>query len=313
MDQPSSLSSSGQQQGSGINSSASSFVSPSPGSSSASVLLGPSSSVYRHSIAPRSSSLVIRRRRSSSDSKGDDENQHNTPTLTSSSSSSSCINGATTPDSSGRQQLLLSSPPRSSRSSLIDSAARAQSRSARKLNDSMVYLDGPQIYTCAQCRTHLTSHDEIISKSFHGRHGRAYLFDDCVNVTIGPAEDRILITGLHSVCDIFCKRCKNLVGWTYYRAYEDSQKYKEGKFIVEKINLHLEESDYYDVAPPAGERKDRFRARSISWGSDCCHQQGTNGERDTGETIYEYRPSSPVVAAAAAAASTSPQPMRPSR
>ena len=376
MDQPSSLSSSGQQQGSDINSSASSFVSPSPGSSSASVLLGPSSSVYRHSTAPRSSSLVIRRRRSSSDSKGDNENQHNTPTLTSSSSSSSCINGATTPDSSGRQQLLLSSPPRSSRSSLIDSAARAQSRSARKLNDSMVYLDGPQIYTCAQCRTHLTSHDEIISKSFHGRHGkilkkqyiirnlltlfswklqtyielvslshssilslllsfcreflpwlawkpnsfpstnvgRAYLFDDCVNVTIGPAEDRILITGLHSVCDIFCKRCKNLVGWTYYRAYEDSQKYKEGKFIVEKINLHLEESDYYDVAPPAGERKDRFRARSISWGSDCCHQQGTNGGRDTGETIYEYRPSSPVVAAAAAAAaSTSPQPMRPSR
>jgi len=109
-----------------------------------------------------------------------------------------------------------------------------------------------------------------------------------------------------------------LVGWTYSRAYENSQKYKEGKFIVEKINLHLEESDYYDVAPPAGERKDRFRARSISWGSDCCHQRGTNGGGDAVETIYEYRPSSPVVTAAAAAAAsasttTSPQPMRPSR
>jgi hypothetical protein len=75
-----------------------------------------------------------------------------------------------------------------------------------------------------------------------------------------------------------------MVGWTYARAYETSQKYKEGKYIIEKINLHLEESDYYDVDPPAGERIDRFRARSISWGSDCQRQ----------ETIYEYHPSSPV-------------------
>ena len=81
-----------------------------------------------------------------------------------------------------------------------------------------------------------------------------------------------------------------MVGWTYARAYEQSQKYKEGKYIVEKINLHLEESDYYDMAPPAGERKDKFRARSISWGSDS--QRGGNGFG--AETIYEYRPSSPV-------------------
>lgn len=33
------------------------------------------------------------------------------------------------------------------------------------------YLDGPQVYACYQCRTHFTSHDDIISKSFHGRHG----------------------------------------------------------------------------------------------------------------------------------------------
>jgi len=202
----------------------------------------------------------------------------------------------------------------SSRKSISDASvalAKEKSRSARKLNDSLVYLDGPQVYGCAKCRTHLTSHDEIISKCFHGRHGtfridkslhliptsqssfrnlvaffegRAYLFDNCVNVSIGRAEDRRLITGLHSVCDIFCKRCNTLVGWTYKWAYEPSQKYKEGKFIIEKINLHLEESDYFDVAPPAGERNDRFRARSISWGSETC-----SGQRS--EAIYEYHPS----------------------
>ena len=90
------------------------------------------------------------------------------------------------------------------------------------------------------------------------------------------------MTGLHSVCDIFCKRCKTLVGWTYEKAYEPSQKYKEGKFIIEKINLHLETSDYFDVAPPAGERSDRFRARSISWGSESSPMAGQ-------ESVFEYQ------------------------
>ena len=49
---------------------------------------------------------------------------------------------------------------------------RALCKKALMENDAMVYLDGPQVYTCANCRTHLTSHDDIISKSFHGRHGK---------------------------------------------------------------------------------------------------------------------------------------------
>jgi len=147
--------------------------------------------------------------------------------------------------------------------------------------DSMVWLDGPLVYACGQCRTHLTSHDDIISKSFHGRHGRAYLFDQCVNVTTGTAEDRLLITGMHSVCDIFCNRCRSMVGWTYARAYEPSQKYKEGKFIIEKINLHLEESDAYDVCHPAGERHDKWRRRSMSWGSE---------SPVAADLVYEYKP-----------------------
>jgi len=179
-------------------------------------------------------------------------------------------------------------PPRaaSGRRIMNDSLTKARAREAQRVNDSMVYLDGAQVYSCGQCRTHLTSHDDIISKSFHGRHGRAYLFDQCVNVTVGPAEDRLLITGLHSVCDIFCKRCKNLVGWTYQRAYESSQKYKEGKFIIEKINLYLEESDSYAVAPPAGERRDRWRQRSMSWGAD-------SASAGSSSIIYEYHPSHP--------------------
>ena len=102
-----------------------------------------------------------------------------------------------------------------SRGRKYSDAESAAAKAAQLKNDSMVYLEGPCVYACAQCRTHLTSHDDIISKSFHGRHGRAYLFDQCVNVTIGPPEDRLLITGLHSVNDIFCKilsleRCERM-------------------------------------------------------------------------------------------------------
>jgi len=52
-----------------------------------------------------------------------------------------------------------------------DAICNELAKTARRENDAMVYLDGPRIYTCGECRTHLTSHDEIISKSFHGRHG----------------------------------------------------------------------------------------------------------------------------------------------
>jgi hypothetical protein len=42
-----------------------------------------------------------------------------------------------------------------------------------------------------------------------------------------------MTTGRHIVCDIFCKQCKETVGWKYDKAFETSEKYKEGKFILE--------------------------------------------------------------------------------
>ena len=94
-----------------------------------------------------------------------------------------------------------------------------------------------RVYSCCHCRAHLASHDEIISKSFQGRHGRAYLFNNVINVGQGPKEERILITGLHTVCDIYCIVCHSVLGWKYEEAFEASQKYKEGKYIVEKLKM----------------------------------------------------------------------------
>ncbi|XP_068541525.1 protein yippee-like 4, partial [Anas acuta] len=92
-------------------------------------------------------------------------------------------------------------------------------------------------YSCVHCRAHLARHEELISKSFQGSHGRAYLFNSVVNVGCGPAEQRLLLTGLHSVADIFCESCKTTLGWKYEQAFESSQKYKEGKFIIETSHM----------------------------------------------------------------------------
>lgn len=48
------------------------------------------------------------------------------------------------------------------------------------------YLSGGKIYSCCHCRAHLASHDEIISKSFQGHHGRAYLFNNLCAPTRHP-------------------------------------------------------------------------------------------------------------------------------
>jgi hypothetical protein len=87
------------------------------------------------------------------------------------------------------------------------------------------------------CRAHLANHDELISKSFQGSQGRAYLFNSVVNIGCGQAEERVLLTGLHAVADIYCDCCKTVLGWKYEQAYESSQKYKEGKFIIELAHM----------------------------------------------------------------------------
>src|SRR3954464_11680489 len=70
-------------------------------------------------------------------------------------------------------------------------------------------------------------------QNFRGQHGKAYLFNSVVNITEAEAVERNMTTGLHVVRDICCRQCKETVGWKYDKAYEVSEKYKEGKYILE--------------------------------------------------------------------------------
>lgn len=106
------------------------------------------------------------------------------------------------------------------------------------INQSMgrifaVELDG-RVYGCKSCNTHLALSTDLISRGFYCHRGKAYLFNNVVNFTSGEVVERMMLSGMHTVTDIFCCRCGQIIGWKYETVQEKSQKYKEGKFVLER-------------------------------------------------------------------------------
>ncbi|KAJ0052393.1 hypothetical protein Pint_00625 [Pistacia integerrima] len=101
----------------------------------------------------------------------------------------------------------------------------------------MADLVGNRMYSCYKCRNLVSRHDDIVSKGFQATSGRAFLFSHAINIVEGPKENRHLITGLHTVADVFCSDCGETLGWKYERAYDESQKYKEGKVVLENFKI----------------------------------------------------------------------------
>lgn len=105
------------------------------------------------------------------------------------------------------------------------------------------YLDSEEmdqnkrIYCCSECHTHLALYSSLISTAFTGLHGKAFLFQDVVNVFVGQPEDKRMTTGLHTIRDIHCVACGMVVGWKYVKAFESSQRYKEGSLDLDFAQL----------------------------------------------------------------------------
>ncbi|RLN57786.1 hypothetical protein BBJ28_00004903 [Nothophytophthora sp. Chile5] len=92
-------------------------------------------------------------------------------------------------------------------------------------------IGGMHAYRCVDCGNVVADRDDIVSKTFFGRTGKAFLMNNMYNVRVGPARNRYLMTGMHTIADVVCDQCDFVLGWKY--AMESSQKYKEGKFIME--------------------------------------------------------------------------------
>ncbi|KAH0686064.1 hypothetical protein KY285_016609 [Solanum tuberosum] len=55
----------------------------------------------------------------------------------------------------------------------------------------------------------------------------------------------MMMTGMHTVADIFCVCCGSIVGWKYETAHEKSQKYKEGKSVLERFKICGPDGSHY--------------------------------------------------------------------
>ncbi|TRM70026.1 yippee zinc-binding/DNA-binding /Mis18, centromere assembly-domain-containing protein [Schizophyllum amplum] len=104
-------------------------------------------------------------------------------------------------------------------------------------NESVLAYEGRPVYSCSKCSAVITLQDELISKTFSGREGRGLLAHSATNVRLGKKEDRPLMTGVHTVADITCLGCGDRLGWFYHKAADPTQKYKEGKYVLEKEKL----------------------------------------------------------------------------
>jgi len=98
-----------------------------------------------------------------------------------------------------------------------------------------------RIYVCKVCDTPLAKQRDIISDNFFGRAGAAYLMRKAYNLKHDVPESREMRTGMHTVRDVYCKICYTYrrrtakqMGWYYEFAFQDSQRYKEGRIILEK-------------------------------------------------------------------------------
>lgn len=101
------------------------------------------------------------------------------------------------------------------------------------------YIDSRYVYQCVECSTHLSTPSDVVSRAFNGSLGPAFLFKKVLNIHFGAIDSRKLLTGVHLVCDVFCRGCNCLIGWKYIHAEDPSQRYKIDMVVLEKSLLKL--------------------------------------------------------------------------
>ncbi|KAB2601247.1 protein yippee-like [Pyrus ussuriensis x Pyrus communis] len=129
----------------------------------------------------------------------------------------------------------------------------------------LIELDG-RTYRCRFCDSALALAGDVLSRivkaeksrssggrkplsamNFNCGRRRAYLFSNVVNITLGPEEERLMLSGLHTVEDIFCCCCGQILGWKYVIAHDQTQKYKEGKFVLERWRIVEDVAELFNL------------------------------------------------------------------
>eukprot|EP00983_Pelagomonas_calceolata_P086456 1156761-Pelagomonas_calceolata.AAC.2 len=73
--------------------------------------------------------------------------------------------------------------------------------------------------------------------------------------------------------DIFCLECMAYVGWKYISAYDKTQKYKEGKVILERACLV--DFDKSSPSPPTSDHTgSRVSVQLVTWEAERASHRG---------------------------------------
>lgn len=104
--------------------------------------------------------------------------------------------------------------------------------------NSQDLTDRPNILRCNGCHNQISLNKFVISTNFYGNYGPALFVSDVLNVKLSDDKSfQRMRTGRYVVKTIYCRQCQTNIGWKYLFSEEDGEKYKEGRFVIERTQL----------------------------------------------------------------------------
>ncbi|KAF5386111.1 hypothetical protein D9615_002252 [Tricholomella constricta] len=122
----------------------------------------------------------------------------------------------------------------------------------------------PRSLACKRCKACITSSHVLLppssyppdSRLFKGFSGKASLFTETYNVRLSSPAVQLMATGAHTMQEITCSSCSSYLGWKIVRAHESSEKWKEGKSLLELENLYHHADDFISFVRPSHSSSD---------------------------------------------------------
>jgi len=86
---------------------------------------------------------------------------------------------------------------------------------------------------CKQCKALICSSGSLVSSSYRGFAGKAALAVDVTNVRYDRPSIQLMTSGAYTIQEIVCLGCSSYLGWKMIHAHERTERWKEGKHILE--------------------------------------------------------------------------------
>jgi len=123
---------------------------------------------------------------------------------------------------------------------------------------------------CKQCGASICSLKSLVSSSYRGFAGKAALAIDASNVRYDRPSIQLMTSGAYTIQEIMCLGCSSYLGWKMVHAHELTERWKEGKhileleFLEEQLPLPVQRGSLPEIEIA---RRKRMRRTASIWGS----------------------------------------------